>query len=112
MFVERKSRNAFDHCAVRAVTKSSSIFRPSDEMICPKYPEGFDFSGSAIHIESTRTQLAMKLGCLSCPYRNMKLPSGESAAQVIKRIGEQNAIDELNSLVQEHSPQPPQSPEQ
>jgi len=42
----------------------------------------------------------------------MKLPSGESAAQVIKRIGEQNAIDELNSLVQEHSPQPPQSPEQ
>jgi hypothetical protein len=111
MFERSRARKAFDHCAVRAIASQPETSIDTI-MVCPKYPEGFKARTSSMGYNNDRAQLALTLGCLTCPYRKVELPPGESAIQAIRRISDQNVISELNNLLTEQSPESSQAPEE
>jgi hypothetical protein len=111
MLERSRARKAFDHCAVRAIA-SQPEGSLHTVMVCPKYPEGFKATNFAMGYDDDRAKLALTLGCLTCPYRKVDLPPGESAIQAIRRISDQSTIDKLNNLLEEQPPELSQEPDQ
>lgn len=66
MFEIGKSRKAFENCPNRSITSQSS--GASNEFICPKIPQGISVDQTDLHTKFGRNKMAMRLGCLACPY--------------------------------------------
>lgn len=75
-------------------------------MVCAKNPEGVIFDPLySLRNDGDRTDLALSLGCLACPYKKTKLATGESAMHAIVAVSSQNLIAELEGLASdEHAP--------
>ncbi|HMH30868.1 MAG TPA: TIGR02391 family protein [Methylomirabilota bacterium] len=67
---------AFDNCPNRTTREEDF----ESFSVCVRYPEGFELPISSIFsYDSVRSQLAQKLGCVACPYKNrLAKPEGET----------------------------------
>lgn len=109
MFEVQRSTKAFDHCSVRAVVNIDD-HSGRTAMICAKYPKGFDAGLGDIEYKHNRASLALRLGCLACPYKKVDLPAGEDAREAIVNISQCNTIEEMNRLILDQDSEPPFDP--
>jgi hypothetical protein len=72
---------------------------------------GVDFNPlHSLRDSGDRTDLALNLGCLACPYKKTELATGESAIQAVAAVSSQNLVTELEQLAAdnpEHDSLPP-----
>jgi hypothetical protein len=80
-------------------------------MICAKYPEGVIFNPlNSLRHTGDRTDLALSLGCLACPYQKTELATGESARQAIVAVSSHNLVTELEQQLATETPDPDSMP--